>query len=239
MMKKVKWALIGVAALPLILTALFLQYYLPSTAKVQITGTEVKRMDTSDRDGMPHRSRDVRFIITRDLETQRTRVFRNEDTRWGWPPYFKFNSGDLDGDVQNIRETQKDATVLVTYYGWRITVLDMYPNAVDVEIVDPDYTHFPLFNITFLTVLLGGTGYLYFRIWRWRRRRREKKAEALAEEAQGAGEPGTDPSGAQASGGSESGTSESGATANEGDGEAAASNAEAAETSSTSGSTGS
>ncbi len=34
------------------------------------------------------------FINAEDVETQKPRVFHNEDTRWGFPWYFKFNSAE-------------------------------------------------------------------------------------------------------------------------------------------------
>ena len=52
-------------ALALLVTLLFagtLYYFMPRAAKVLITGTEVKRMDTKDPPTGEHRSRDVRFV---------------------------------------------------------------------------------------------------------------------------------------------------------------------------------
>ena len=113
-MNKVKIAMLVVAAVPAIWLIVFLQYYLPSTRKVQVTGTDVKRTDTAMADDTIT-SRDVRLINTRDPIDGETYVYHNEDTRWGWPPYFKFDSGDLAGDADNIMAHQPNATVLVTY----------------------------------------------------------------------------------------------------------------------------
>jgi hypothetical protein len=183
MRRKAIYLLLGLGALPTLFVGAFLHYYLPSTRKVQIVGTEVKRMDIGDNDG-DARSRDVRFIITRDAITSETFMFRNEDTRWGWPPYFKFNSGDMAGDAANIKDTQPNATVLMTYYGWRVQVLDLYPNAVDLEIVDPRYTSIPWFNLFFFAFLFGGGGFFFVRMRRrWRRfreRRRARKEDKAA-----------------------------------------------------------
>ena len=45
--------------------------------------------------------------------------------------------------------------VRVRYYGWRINIFSLFPNAVSLKIVDKDYTHIPVFNIVFLILLTG------------------------------------------------------------------------------------
>ncbi len=131
----------------------FLHYNLPRTEVVQITGTDVKRVDR-DHPTEVTRTRDVRYIstVTRD---GKVRVFRNEDTGWGWPPYLKFNSADLAGHAQLIMQDAAKPWVRVRYYGWRINIFTLFPNAVSVKIVDKDYTHIPMFNIVFLILLTG------------------------------------------------------------------------------------
>ena len=97
-MTNLKWLVRIVLFLALCFVGAFLHYTLPSTSVVQVTRTDVKRMDEgSDRhpsDGIAIRTRDVRFIntVTRGGSV---RVYRNEDTGWGWPPYFKFDSADF------------------------------------------------------------------------------------------------------------------------------------------------
>jgi len=81
-------------------------------------------------------------------------VFRNEDTGWGWPPYLKFNSADLTAEAQAFASDQNKPWVLVKYYGWRIKIFSMFPNALNLKEVERDYTHFPLFNILFFVVLI-------------------------------------------------------------------------------------
>lgn len=166
-MSWLKWILMALAGLAALAVILFLEYYLPSTALVQITGHEVKRMDTGrdNASGQPI-TRDVRFMYAKGRNNDRDYVFRNEDTGWGWPPYMKFNSGDLAARATNIQETEPGATVLVTYYGWRITYLDMYPNMVDLDVVQADYTHIPIFNILLLAVVIALVGYgVYWFRW--------------------------------------------------------------------------
>ncbi len=134
--------------------ALFLNYNLPNTEVVQLTGTDVKRMD---RDGRPETTatRDVRYInaVNRD---GKIRVFRNEDTGWGWPPYFKFDSADMTAQVQAILKSPEETWVLVRYYGWRMNLFSLFPNAVHLKVVDKDYRHVPWFNILFIVLLALG-----------------------------------------------------------------------------------
>jgi hypothetical protein len=150
-MKRVAW-LTGIA-LMLLLVAGFgscAAYYLPATEKVHLSGTEIKRQDA--KDGTP--MHDVRYIQATKLNGE-TLVFRNEDTRWGFPPYFKFTSADMASEAQQIAKSQPEATVLVTYYGVRSQMLDLYPNAVGLRIVDASYVAVPIFNIVFSVVLVG------------------------------------------------------------------------------------
>ncbi|CAB5104596.1 hypothetical protein D3OALGA1CA_4773 [Olavius algarvensis associated proteobacterium Delta 3] len=162
--KKIKYALWLVLA---IVIAGFLCYNLPRTDVVQITGTDTKYTGksgsskiTTDRAGKQGGGKiqiqDVRFInaITREGNI---RVFRNEDTGWGWPPYFKFDSADVTAQAQSFLETNPKPWVLVRYYGWRIQMLSMFPNAVSMRSVEKTYNHLPIFNIVFLLLLTGVT----------------------------------------------------------------------------------
>lgn len=95
--------------------------------------------------------------------------FRNEDTGlFGWPPYFKIDSQDLQTEAQDLRSTRTDPIwVAVTHYGWRNNVLSSYPNALSIEQVEgPDVTLIPWPAIMVLLVFAG----ILFMIWRmWER----------------------------------------------------------------------
>ncbi len=161
---KLRIAKIVALILTLLLAAAFLHYHLPRTAVVTIQGTDVKRMDASGslaKNPNTAGTRDVRFINT-VRENNRVLVLRNEDTGWGWPPYFKFDSADLVAEAQAFANENPPPTVLITYYGWRIQILSLYPNIVRMRAVPPDYTHFPWFNIIFVLLLISGL--VYFRI---------------------------------------------------------------------------
>ena len=102
---------------------------------------------------MVARTSDVRYINSLSLDGK-VMVFRNEDTGWGWPPYFKFDSADLTAQAQAFSISEEKPWVLVKYYGWRIRIFSMFPNAVSLKKVDKDYTHIPLFNIIFFIILI-------------------------------------------------------------------------------------
>ena len=160
--KKIK---IGTGVVLILTIALFFHYNLPRTAVVQISGTDIKRMDKTKEleeeqgktDGqvksVPH-TRDVRFVNTVSRKGK-PMVFKNQDTGWGWPPYFKFDSADLTAEAQAFATDQNKPWVLVKYYGWRFTVFSMFPNALSLKQVDQDYTHIPIFNIVFLILVFS------------------------------------------------------------------------------------
>ena len=120
---------------------LFWAYTLPSSVKVHVTGTEVTRRDVRDPNSKL-RSQDVRYVMAEDLDGK-PRMFRNQDTGWGWPPYFKFNTGDLAAQANNFAKEDPKAVVLVRYYGFRIRMLSMFPNVLSMRKVDPDYQSIP------------------------------------------------------------------------------------------------
>lgn len=176
--KKLRATVFFILVIPVLIFLSGLSFYLPSTVKVKLTGTEIKRMDSDTKtDNAQTGPRDVRLVLSKNIETDDALVFRNEDTRWGWPPYFKFNSGDLAGDIANIMDGDKDAVVLISYYGKRIKMLDMYPNIISLKKVDKDYTHIPWFNIIFFVVFFGLIAFVAFKIRGFLKRRTAAKAE--------------------------------------------------------------
>jgi hypothetical protein len=139
---------IGLIAAGLLLTAAPLHWVLPGTDVVVVTGAEVKRMD----DGAGG-TRDIYFIFAEDPESRAPRVFRNEDTGFGFPPYFKFASANLQASANRFAADRQ--MVAVTHYGWRIPMISAFPNAVSMTAVEPGHRHIPIFNIVFLAVLAG------------------------------------------------------------------------------------
>ncbi|MDR4305778.1 DUF1523 family protein [Chelatococcus sambhunathii] len=132
----------------------FLHYVLPRHDVVRIVNTEVRRVDFSGKpvDGSnPAANRDVYFIYAEDIETRKPHVYRNEDTRWGFPFYFKFNSADVQAVASSIGGEK--GVALITKYGWRFDIFSWFPNAVSVRRWDPADTVIPWFNIVFFTAL--------------------------------------------------------------------------------------
>ncbi len=101
------------------------------------------------------RTRDVRFIYSKTPEGD-DRVYRNEDTGWGWPPYFKFDTADLAAQATDLVSTAEDPEwVVVRHYGWRIPIFSMYPNALSIRpATGPDEELFPWFNVVLVTLLV-------------------------------------------------------------------------------------
>jgi len=142
-------AVAGIAAL--LLTAASLHYSLPSRDVVRIVGTDVVRQDVERRDAQGNRvtvTRDVRFIYAK-WPGGGDRVYRNQDTGWGWPPYFKFDSGDIAAEAKNYSVDGREKVVLVTYYGFRIRMLSAFPNILSMKTVPADYQVVPWFTIFF------------------------------------------------------------------------------------------
>lgn len=171
MAPKLRRILFGtVIALPVAAGAVaFLVYVLPHHDVVRIVGSETRRpIGSGKSDKATH---DVFYIYAEDIETQKPRVFRNEDTRFGFPWYFKFNSADLQALAQSLAGER--GTALFTYYGWRIQIFSSTPNVTNIKRVAPDEEPpIPWFNLGFAAVVIGGTALLGFWIRGVRKRRR-------------------------------------------------------------------
>ena len=179
-MRYVKWTFWG---LVLLLVAAFLHYTLPRTDVVRIVGTSTQRVDiganrwffaspdpgtnTATAD-----SRDVQFIQTIRPGSGRPLVFRNQDTGWGWPPYFKVNSYDLQTRASDLNSTEAAPKwVAITHYGWRNQFFTIFPNALSLRQVEgPDVRIVPWTSIVILSLLALAS----FMLWRMWRRFRER-----------------------------------------------------------------
>ncbi len=187
MLGKLKWAFYVLIALLLIA---FFHYSLPSRDVVQIVGTEVNRMDVDDgswfwasKDAGTNTgttTRDVRFINAQ-YDNGDPRVYRNEDTGWSWPPYLKFDSGNLQAQAQGFAKDE-GKWVAVSHYGWRIPLISLYPNAYKmVEVEGPNVRLIPWFNIIFLIIVLLVAFAIYRRISRWKDRNVDPYLEEAGE----------------------------------------------------------
>lgn len=154
----------------------FLHYTLPQHDVVRINSTEIIRQDLSgwnkifyangDSGNTAQTTRDVRLINTVRKNTwffgfyktggEETMVYRNEDTGWIWPPYFKFDSSDLQAEASdNISQAANPRWAVITHYGWRNRYISIYPNAISIRPVEsPDVRIIPWFNIFFFAFLI-------------------------------------------------------------------------------------
>ena len=167
------------ALLLFVIGATLLNYYLPDRDIVRIVGTEVRRFDVgkdapfwdkADIGTDERSSRDV-YQIYAVRPNGKTIVFRNEDTGWGWPPYFKFDSGDVATRATELAE-EENQWVAVRHYGWRIKMFTIFPNATSIKRVSgPDVFIWPIFNIVFIGLLLILWGTLWWKIRAWKAKR--------------------------------------------------------------------
>ena len=162
--------------------AAILQYTLPQRDVVRIVNTYEERQDLNDwtrifwsepeEQSTGLSNRDVQFIQAVRANGKPI-VYRNEDTGWGWPPYFKFDTANLYTEANDAKSTKDDPDwVVVTHYGWRNEFLSIFPNAVFIRHVEgPEVRIIPWFNIIFLTLVVAI-------VWairvRWRRFRRKR-----------------------------------------------------------------
>ena len=154
-MRYVKWIL-GLVVLGLIVA--FFHHYLPSNDIVRVVRTETVRVDVDAVDAQGNeiqRTRDQNRIYTFTADGDE-RVYRNEDTGWGFPWYFKFDTANLAAAAEDaVSDKDNPEWVVMRHYGWRIPMLSMFPNAVSMRPADgPDESLFPWFNTIFLIALV-------------------------------------------------------------------------------------
>ena len=173
MWTKIKW---GIRLVLIAMVAAFLHYTLPQRDVVRLTGT-YNRMTEVGANSIFYASpdsgtttatvdrRDIRFIEA-VFPDGGVMVYRNEDTGWVWPPYFKYDSSNLQAEARNYVSTkEKPEWVAVTHYGWRMPIFSIYPNAVKIRPVDgPDVQLIPWVNIIVLVLLALGVLMLW-RMW--------------------------------------------------------------------------
>ncbi|MEX0280443.1 MAG: DUF1523 family protein [Arenibacterium sp.] len=174
-----------------VLVAGLLHYVLPQHDIVRVTSTEVIRTDfnwlnrpfyaQADSGASELETRDLRLINTEKKRTwllgfvqrdaTQIMVYRNEDTGWIWPPYFKFDSSDLQAQAASLISQGEEQWAVLTHYGWRNRYMSIYPNAIGIRPVDgPNVTVIPWFNIFFFVFLI--VAYVFLRAaWRQFRER--------------------------------------------------------------------
>jgi hypothetical protein len=181
----VKWVFWGLFWL---IVVGFLHYSLPQRDIVRIVNTYEERQDVTGWTKMfwaasnqsPERlqSWDVQFIQAIDPDGD-PMVYRNEDTGWGWPPYFKFDTANLYTDASDaVSSKAAPEWYAVTHYGWRNEFLSIFPNAVGIkQVAGPDVRLIPWFNIIVLTLLAAFAWGIWVRWRRFKRTRIEPKID--------------------------------------------------------------
>lgn len=180
-MSYVRWTL---RILFYVLVAALLHYTLPQHDVARITDTYNQRVDyginsmfwaegyTGEATGME--TRDVFFIQT-FRDNGKPMIYRNEDTGWGWPPYLKFDTSNLQAEASDLiskKSAETEQWVVIRHYGWRNEFLSIFPNAVKLWPVDgPDVRIIPWRNIIILSLLFAGFWAIRVRWIRFRKRR--------------------------------------------------------------------
>ena len=171
-----KWVKRGFWTFAMAFVIGFLHYNLPQHDIVWIIGTDNRPTEMSWQNswayGSPDSgtlegatSRNIRLIKASFADGD-VMVYRNEDTGWIWPPYFKYDSATLDAEAgrfaSNAGAPKWD---VVTHYGWRLPILSIYPNAVSVrEAASVDERIIPWVSIVLLLVF-GFFVFMARRMW--------------------------------------------------------------------------
>ncbi|WP_400083618.1 DUF1523 family protein [Yoonia sp. R78084] len=179
-----------------------LHYALPQHDVVRVVNTYQERQDLNDwtrifwarpdDQSATLINRDVQFIQTVKMrtwllgfvprDTTEVMVYRNEDTGWGWPFYFKFDTANLQTEADDLSSTAQDPQwAVMTHYGWRNEYFSAFPNAVAIRPIDnPNVTIIPWFNIFFFIALMAAL--LFIRaMWR---QFRERSVDPLLDAAE-------------------------------------------------------
>jgi hypothetical protein len=192
-MRYVKWTVLAILAAIVIG---FLHYTLPQHDVVRIVGTYQERQDLSDWTRIFWATPDDQAtgLINRDVQfiqavkaNGRAIVYRNEDTGWSWPPYFKFDTANLLARAQDLISTSDNPKwAVVTHYGWRNIYFSSFPNAIAIKpVAGPDVRIIPWFNIVFF-ILLAAVLFMIRRMWlQFRERALDPALEDMGEAWEG------------------------------------------------------
>ncbi len=182
----------------LLILGAFLHYTLPQRDIVRVVNTYEERQDfgglgdlfwknTRGATAEQPATRDVLFIQT-VKSNGKVMVYRNQDTGFGWPPYLKFDTANLQTEASDALSTGDNPRwVAIRHYGWRNTWLfgGIFPNALSMKPVSgPDTQLIPWFNIVFLTVL----AVIFITIWRLWRNFRTRRIDPVLEDIDEAGD---------------------------------------------------
>ncbi len=133
-------------------------YIMPSYEKVVFTGGEAKRY--LKKDNKTEGKNDIYYLYTQNANSpDKVNVFKNEDTGWGFPFYFKFNSADLQAKAQSLANSKQVAEI--KYYGWRIDMFSMFKNIIKITpLKENDKISTPY--VSYLIYLLALLAWIYW-----------------------------------------------------------------------------
>ena len=174
-------------AILVLLVLSVLHYTLPQHDIVRVVGTENRRIDFGENSFFwagpdvgtaPGTQRDVFFIQTVQANGK-PMVYRNEDTGWGWPPYFKLNSHNLQTIANSLVSTEEAPKwVSVTHYGWRNEFFTIFPNAIALRQVEgPEVRIIPWVSI----IILAGLALMTLLVWRMLAQFRERMIDPMVD----------------------------------------------------------
>ncbi|HAB40041.1 MAG: DUF1523 family protein [Tateyamaria sp.] len=179
-MRYISWTLIAIFW---VILGGVLYYTLPAKDIVRIVNTYEERQDLNDWTRIfwsrPDNQSDI--LVARDVQFIQTvradgslMVYRNEDTGWSWPPYFKFDTANLYTEANDAVSTKAvPEWYIVKHYGWRVKFLSTFPNAISIRpVAGPDASKgIPWVNIVILLLLAA----FFYAMWaRWRRFRKSQ-----------------------------------------------------------------
>lgn len=180
------------------IAASFLHYTLPQRDIVRVVNTYEERQDfggfgdlfwknTQGATAESPATRDVLFIQTVKADGE-VMVYRNQDTGFGWPPYFKFDTANLQTEASDgVSTGEAPRWFALRHYGWRNTWLfgGIFPNALSMKPVSgPEVQLMPWFNIIILTIL----AMVLITLWRLWRMFRQRRIDPVLEDIDDAGE---------------------------------------------------
>ncbi|MDG2954498.1 DUF1523 family protein [Bisgaard Taxon 10/6] len=151
MRKAIKYFLITVVVLFHAVLFAGIHFVFPHYETTHVTGVEVKRVDkdgpitkANPQDGP---TRDVYYIYTQRTDESKPTVYRNEDTRWGFPFYFKFDSAVQQARASGFAQNKK--MVEVKYYGWNIVMFNEFRNVISMKEVTEEQGSHPILSYVF------------------------------------------------------------------------------------------
>ncbi|MBL4750875.1 MAG: DUF1523 family protein [Amylibacter sp.] len=188
-MRWIKWI---VPTLLIVFVVAVFHYILPQRDIVRIIDAYEKRQDFGvnsifwaqpDAGTSAQPTRDVRFIDT-IMPDGSVMVFRNEDTGFSWPFYFKFDSADINAQAKELISSKDNPTwVAIRHYGWRNEYLTIFPNATSLKVVDnPDVRLIPWFNIAFFIFI----GLFFLGLFRLLQRFKRRRIDPVLEDIEDA-----------------------------------------------------